>query len=205
MLWVGITGPMGSGKSTVSNELRSMGFPVIDADAVARHVLSPDSVGEAEVFRIFGGGLRDSTGHLDRRALARLVFAQPEKLTVLENLIHPLVREEVGKQRSELKKAGHRVAFYDVPLLYEKKMENQFDHVMVVSAQESERFQRLKARSGLSVEEITERSQHHISPELKEKQASVVILNVGSLSDLKNEIKKSLSVLKISLPTATQS
>src|SRR4051812_9185198 len=98
MLWIGITGPMGSGKSTVSAVLRELGFVVLDADEIVRTVLSPGGEGERDVLRVFAGepGVRDATsGFLDRRALGRAVFGNPQKLDQLERLIHPRVRDEV--------------------------------------------------------------------------------------------------------------
>src|SRR4051794_33615719 len=116
MLWVGITGPMGSGKSTVAHLLRQMGFAVLDADDVARKVLGPGTPGEKEVLKTFGEHLVDKQGRLDRRALGRVVFRKPVELEKLEKLIHPRVRDEVAQQRERLVASGAGAAFYDVPL-----------------------------------------------------------------------------------------
>src|ERR1035437_1934246 len=154
MLWVGITGPMGSGKSTVAHLLRQMGFEVLDADDVARKVLSPGTPGEAEVLKTFGQQLKDRQGHLDRRALGRLVFSDAKKLLKLEKIIHPRVKDEIARQRQRLGQKGAQAAFYDVPLLFEKNMREQFDHVLVVSADFSLRKERIKIRSQLTDAEI---------------------------------------------------
>lgn len=205
MLWVGITGPMGSGKSTVAEILRQMGFEVLDADAVARHVLRPGGSGEAQVFQTFGEkGLRDADGRLDRRALGRVVFGDATKLAALEGIIHPLVRAETLRQRERLAKAGAAAAFYDVPLLFEKNMRDQFDHVLVVSAPKALRVARLKSRSQLTEEEIEERTMHHLPDEVKEAAASAVIVNSGSRAELETQITEVLQRLGLTSRGSTR-
>jgi dephospho-CoA kinase len=199
MLWIGITGPMGSGKSTVALLLRQMGYEVLDADAEARKVLGPGTTGEAEVLRSFGQILRDDQGHLDRRALGRLVFADRAQLAKLEAIVHPLVQSQVAAQRRQLAARGVGAAFYDVPLLFEKKLRDQFDLVLVVSAAEEFRARRLKARSQMTDDEIQERGRHHLSPEAKEAQASAVIRNDGDLVQLEKNLRRVLKDLKIPL------
>jgi dephospho-CoA kinase len=195
---------MGSGKSTVSAVLRELGFTVLDADEIVRTVLSPGAAGETDVLRAFGAepGVRDSaSGALDRRALGRTVFANPAKLDQLERLIHPRVRDEVARLKSGLEASGAAAAFYDVPLLFEKKMEAQFDRVLVVSAPAASRLSRLVARTGLSVPEIEERWSRQLPPEYKEARASAVILNSGDLAALKSEVLSALKKLGVALPT----
>lgn len=191
---------MGSGKSTVAAKLREGGFEVLDADDVARKVLSPGSAGEALVFKTFGEGVRGADGFLDRRALGRVVFGDAVKLQELEMIIHPLVRSEVARRRAELARAGHAAAFYDVPLLFEKNMQTDFDYVVVVTAPAELRRQRVMARSQLTVEEIEERNSRHIDPAVKEAQADAVIRNDGSMTDLTREIANALKKVGISSP-----
>ncbi len=191
---------MGSGKSTVADQLRQIGFEVLDADAFARDILRPGSLGEAEVLRSFGQGLVGKDGRLDRAALGRLVFADSTKLQQLEKLIHPLVRAAVAARRAELEAAGHSAAFYDVPLLFEKNMAALFDHVLVVNAPEAVRNARVKARSKLSDEEILLRNSRHLSAAQKEAMASAVIVNSGSLAELRLEILRALKQIRVSVP-----
>lgn len=197
MLWIGITGPMGSGKSTVAHVLRQMGFAVLDADEVARKVLGPGTAGEEEVFSTFGRQLADGQGRLDRRALGRLVFNNKSELQKLEDIIHPHVRDEIARERQALQQRGVTAAFYDVPLLFEKNMQDQFDHVLVVSADRKLRDARVQTRSQLSAEEIEERNSRHLPPEFKEAAASAVIRNNGSLTDLQVEIQRALAKIGV--------
>jgi dephospho-CoA kinase len=191
---------MGSGKSTVADILRHMGYTVLDADHVAHQVLSPGTAGEAEVFQTFGQQVRDPHGALDRRALGRMVFNNRSLLSALENIVHPRIRDFVQQERQRLASAGLSAAFYDVPLLFEKNMRDQFDQVLVVSAPVPLREQRVFARSGWSAEELNERSKNQVDPKIKESLASAVIRNAGSRSELEHEIQAAL--IKIGVPTA---
>ncbi|MGZ3724006.1 MAG: dephospho-CoA kinase, partial [Bdellovibrionales bacterium] len=139
------------------------------------------------------------------RALGRLVFANPEKLQILEGIIHPLIRDEVAVQKNRLIAAGVAAAFYDVPLLFEKNMQKGFDYVVVVTAPAELRRNRVMTRSQLTVEEIEERNSRHIAPHVKEAAASAVIQNAGSLEDLQKEILTALKKLKIPLPSPAKS
>ncbi len=195
---------MGSGKSTVAHLLRQMGFEVLDADAVARKVLGPGTAGEREVLRTFGGQLQKRGGRLDRRALGRLVFGDRVKLAKLEAIIHPLVRAEVTEHKNRLAARAVPAAFYDVPLLFEKNMRDQFDLVLVVSAAMDQRVTRLKTRSQLTDEEIEERTAHHLPAEVKEAAASAVIRNDAGLPELEVNLRRVLLALKIPQPLTSR-
>ncbi len=195
---------MGSGKSTVSEVLRTRGFAVLDADRMAHLTLSPGSPGEAEVFKIFGEVVMGTDGNLDRRALAAVVFNNKTELARLEALIHPMVREAIAQMRADLVQQGNAVAFYDVPLLFEKSMQSQFDSIWVVTSPQVARLQRLKDRSSLTAGEVEERTRHHVPEAEKVRQASVVIQNNGSLEDLIRAIDQALSTQGLTLPAATK-
>src|SRR5262249_26386885 len=154
MLWVGVTGPMGSGKSTVGQGLSKMGYPVLDADEVVRSLLNGTTPAARElqkqIVSTFGQPVALPDGGIDRPALGRLVFVDSGQREALEKLIHPRVKAEVARRRAELATQGTAVAFYDVPLLFETKMEAQFDHILVVSARPEIRLQRACQRTGLS-------------------------------------------------------
>jgi dephospho-CoA kinase len=200
MQWVAITGPIGSGKSTVARLLREMGFEVLDADQTVHQALGPGGAALQKVFQTFGEQLKQVDGTLDRRALGRMVFGHPDKLKQLEDILHPLVRADVQARREILDRQGVQTAFYDVPLLFEKKMQSQFNSILVVSASQALREKRLHQRSRLSVEEIAERSKHQVSPAEKEAGADFVIRNEGDLEKLQDEVLKALRHIGVVIP-----
>lgn len=200
MLWIGLTGAIGSGKSTVAKVLREKGFPVLDADQVVHDLLKPGGRTAHDLISTFGQSVRDSEGNLDRRALGKLVFFDKAKLDLLESILHPKVREEVARLRGALAKTGAPVAFYDVPLLFEKNMESQFNFIVVVSASEKVRHQRIGQRMNLTHAEILAREKNHIRPEIKRQKASAVIDNDSSMESLLRETDAALNKLGIKSP-----
>lgn len=203
MLWIGLTGSMGSGKSAVAEILREMGFSVLDADAEARQALAKGSPASAEVVRAFGPDLLTSTGEIDRARLGQLVFGAPEKLQQLEKIVHPVVQKSVREQRERLARIGVEAAFYDVPLLFEKNLESHFDRILVVNAPLESMIERVRARSGLSREQCLARLSNQLPLSEKCKRADCVIENSGTLENLRSEVRKALGALGL-LPVANQ-
>jgi len=194
MKWFGLTGGIASGKSSVSQILKGEGFAVVDADLIARQVVEAGSAGLKAVVDQFGTAVLRPDGSLDRKRLGQMVFGSPEKLLQLENILHPLVQQETSKQRQALHSAGHDFTFYDVPLLFEKKMQKEFDGILVVVASDQLQRQRIKMRDQLSDSEIQNRLQAQLPLAEKVNQATWVIHNNGSLQDLK---KATLQVLEM--------
>lgn len=188
MKWYGITGGIASGKSTVSQKLRNLGFKVVDADQLARDVVVKGSPGLQSVVDRFGGDVLSSSGELDRKKLGSKVFGQPTELLALENILHPLIRKETDARRAALAQAGEAFAFYDVPLLFEKQMEPLFDGIVVVAADESVQIQRMKTRDGLNDTEIAKRLAAQIPLKEKSAKAHFVIQNNGDLKLLDAQI-----------------
>ena len=205
MLWIGLTGAMGSGKSTVAKVLREKGFPVLDADQVVHDLLKPGYVLAGDLISTFGQSVRDPQGNLNRHALGKLVFTNKTKLDQLEALLHPKVREEVARLKANLLKNGTPAAFYDVPLLFEKNMETQFDFILVVSADDVVRRERIQRRMNLSLEDILAREQKHVSPEIKARKASAVIVNDSSMEKLEREIDSALNKIGVASPAVRNS
>lgn len=196
MKWVGLTGGLGTGKSTVSQMLIQQGIPVIDADRIAREVTEPNGPAFPKIIQDFGKGILKSDGSIDRVVLAKEVFGNPKKLLQLEEIIHPLVQEEVARQRQWLKEQGHTWAVYDVPLLFEKNLKSQFDFVLVVSVTDAKtQIERLKARNGWNDEEIQKRLRAQKSLSEKEAQADYVIHNDADLSSLEKKVATMVQML----------
>jgi dephospho-CoA kinase len=186
---------MGSGKSAVAEIIRLLGHPVLSADSVAREVVKPSTEGLQQVVSAFGPGVLATSGELDRRALGRLVFDQPEKLRVLESIVHPKIRDWVAHWRKQQESAGAQLCFYEVPLLFEKSMEDQFDQIICVTAPQEFVLQRIRSRDGLSDSEIKKRWAQQVPDFEKQKKSDFVILNDGSFEKLKGDVVKVLQQL----------
>lgn len=182
---VGLTGGVGSGKSTVSRLLAEHGAVVIDADAIAREVVEPGTPGFRAVVDAFGDDVVGADGRLDRPALAALVFGDESKRLQLNAIVHPLV----GVRTVELAAAAppDAVVVYDIPLLVESDMAAGFDFVLVVEAPVETRLARLQER-GMAEADARERMAAQASDEKRRAVADAVIDNGGSLEHLKGRV-----------------
>jgi dephospho-CoA kinase len=192
MKWIGLTGGIASGKSTVARILREMGHSVVDADALARLVVAKNGPAYREVLSVFGPDFVDGNGELDRKKLGQIVFADKKKRVQLEQIVHPKVKYLALLEKSRLETEGKNIAFYDVPLLYEKNLEAEFDAILLVYAPESIQIERMMIRNGYSESEARERMQAQIPIEQKLLRSPHVVMNTGKIEDLKMEIKKNL-------------
>lgn len=189
MKWVGLTGGLGTGKTTVGKMLLNLGIPVIDADRIAQDVTDVNGPAFQPIVQGFGPGILTGSGIIDRKELAKIVFSDPELLSKLEKIIHPLVQAEVLRQRQWLKDQHHIWAVYDVPLLFEKNLKSQFDFTLVVSVTDpQQQIQRIKLRNIWNNEEIQKRLKNQLPLAEKEKQADYVIRNDADLSSLQKDV-----------------
>ena len=158
MKWVGLTGGIGTGKTTVAMMFRELGVPVIDADEISRSVLAPGGVGVGETVKLFGEAICGADGvTIDRKKLGEFVFSDPIKRQQLEGIVHPHVRDRVARDRLQLESQNELVAIYDVPLLFEAGLSGQFDDIIVVFCKEEVQRLRLSKRDRLSDLEIEKR------------------------------------------------
>ena len=185
MLRIGLTGGIGAGKSTVARLLAGHGATVVDADAIARGVLAPGTPGLAEVVAAFDDGVLLPDGSLDRPALGRVVFADSASRRRLEEITHPRIAEETGRQ---IVAAGRdAVIVHDVPLLVEKGMAPNYDAVVVVEAPDEVRLARLEAR-GLPRGDALERMRAQASSEQRAAVATHVVDNAGDEQSLQARV-----------------
>jgi len=185
-VYLGLTGGIGSGKSTAARMFADLGATVIDADAIAKEVLEPGQLGHESIVNKFGDEILDSSGNVDRSALAAKVFENSAELKELEDIVHPAVASKVLEIRESLP-AGITV-IYDTPLLVEKKLQDQFDQVVVVLAPEPLRTQRLIDR-GLAERDIAARMSKQASDDQRRAVANFVIDNSGSLAQLRAQVQ----------------
>lgn len=182
MKWIGLTGGIASGKTTVANMFRELAVPVVDADRLAHLALIKN---KEKIVTYFGREILDEKGEIHRRKLGEKVFENPKQLKNLEEMIHPFVQEKVREKRRLFEIAEHALAVYDVPLLYENKLQSSFDEVILVYVPEDISKKRLIKRSGLSEQEAEARLKMQMAIENKKKLADVVFNNEGDRDALK--------------------
>lgn len=185
---IGLTGGIGSGKTTVAQFLKELGAVVIDADKVGHEVLRSDAEVWQEVVAAFGEGVLTSNGDISREKLGRMVFGAPELLLKLNVIMHPRIAERVGVHLEGYRKRGVGVVVIEAPMLLEAGWASQVDEVWVTVASEATILKRLKERTGLSEIESLERIRSQMSVAERVRQADVVIDNDGDLSELKERV-----------------
>ncbi len=187
MLLVGLTGGIGSGKSTVAAMLERRGAVVLDADEFARRALDPGRPGHARVVEEFGSSVVGPDGSVDRAALAGTVFGDPDARRRLEAIVHPEVARLL-QDALEPYRDTDRVVVYAVPLLVENHLESMFDLVVVVTAPEEVRIRRLVAR-GMAEDDVRARIRAQLSDSERQAVADVVVANDGSRDDLNRRVE----------------
>ncbi|HNL52133.1 MAG TPA: dephospho-CoA kinase [Actinomycetota bacterium] len=183
---VGLTGGIGSGKSTVAQMFADLGAWVVDADAIAREVVAPGSEGLAELVERFGSQILTDNGDLDRAAVAAVVFSDPSARERLNAIVHPLIARRTTELIAAIPQDA--VLVHDVPLLVELGMQATYDLVVVVDAPDDVRVQRLVQR-GLDEDDARARIAAQASRDERLAVADVIIENTGDLDDLRTQVK----------------
>ena len=197
MLWIGLTGGIATGKTSVARLIEQMGYPVLNADDFAHNAIKQGTKGHTDVVQEFGPGVLAKDGEIDRRKLGQLVFGKPDRLEKLELLIHPSVRQVTLEKKQSFEDQGLALAFYDVPLLFEKNMKDQFEKVIVVACSEDLQRVRMRFRDGLTDDEISLRLAAQMPLPEKESLADFVIRNEGSLEELRVEVERVIKALGV--------
>lgn len=193
---IGITGSIASGKSVLTAYLLGLGFPVIDADAIARDLVHPGSDTLKEIADIFGEDMIQSDGNLDRDKLGKRVFSDEDARNRLNEIMHPAIVSAM----LDLSENFHGLVFYDVPLLFEqvddiKESGLEFDAIWLVDANEDVQLARLMARDGIDEAYAKEKIASQMPLEEKKKLATVVFDNSGDLMNLYNQVDDALEAL----------
>lgn len=192
MIRLGLTGGIGSGKSTVARLLADRGAAVVDADAIARELTEPDGLAMPSIAAKFGRGFITPNGALDREKMRALAFTDATARKRLESIIHPLVGMETQRQALTAANEGHACVVFDIPLLVESSIWRQkLDHVLVVDCNPEVQISRVMARNHLTREAI----EKIISSQAGRKQrlgaADTVICNIDlSLAELADEVRQ---------------
>lgn len=186
-LHIGLTGGIANGKSTVARLFACHGAPVVDTDQIARRVVEPGTRGLHEVREEFGETMIGADGSLDRSRLAKLIFSDDAARVRLENLLHPLIKEQLS-QRLERINAPYVVVV--VPLLIETGMDKEMDQVVVIDISEQEQARRLVKRDGISSTAARQRINSQTDREHRRAKADKIIHNKGSLQDLEKTVMR---------------
>jgi len=192
MKWIGLTGGIATGKSTVTKLLREKGYLVVDADEISKQVLGKGSPEYETVIQHFGKQYLLPDGSLDRKKIGDRIFSNVEDKKFLESIVHPKVQQQVSEIKKQAQQNGKQIAFYDVPLLFEKKMNDQFDQIILVSADEETQLSRMQKRDGFILDQAKVRLKNQLPMHLKKTQATYVIDNNSNFEDLKKQLDQVL-------------
>lgn len=189
MKWYGLTGGIGSGKTTVAQILRKSGVPVVDADEISRDLTRMGTPCYHAIIQSFGRSILNPEGAIDRKKLGSVVFSNSRKLQELESILHPEVQKKVADWRNQKEQEGYLFAIYDVPLLFEKNLQKNFDKIISVLTSEETQIQRvLKRNPQLSREEVLQRIKSQVPMQTKRAGSHEVIENEGSLAELEKKV-----------------
>ena len=187
MLKIGLTGGIGSGKSTVAKRFASLGAAIIDADEIARELVAPGQQVLHDIVTEFGTEVITAKGELDRSKLRQLIFAEPQRRKILEALLHPLIRAEM-QHRADNTRTPYCVLC--IPLLVETRQTDMVDRVLVIDSPEKLQYRRIKQRDGLPDTEIKAILVAQAKPEDRLAVADDIIVNDGSEEDLYHQIDR---------------
>jgi dephospho-CoA kinase len=190
MRLIGLTGGIGTGKSRVAGFLRELGVTVIDADEATRAVQAPGTEGLRLLADAFGEEILTPEGALDRPRLAAIAFADPKARQRLDGIVHPLVRRWMAERQREAAARGDPLVVLDVPLLFETRGTDGLDAVILVYAPEELQLKRLTELRGMDERAARERIAAQMPIDEKRRLASHVILNTGTLDELRAEAER---------------
>jgi dephospho-CoA kinase len=188
MLLIGLTGNIAAGKSTVARMLSARGATIIDADALARDAVAVGSAGHRAIVERWGDDVLTPDGGLDRAALRQLVFQEPAELEALNAIVHPEVSRLREELVSEARERGDQMLVCDIPLLFERRLVDDFDRIVLVDAPRPLRLERLMRDRGLSHTEAVNMIAAQMPAELKRARADFVIMNDGDLATLEERV-----------------
>lgn len=190
---IGLTGSIASGKSTVAKMMTALGLPIVDADVVARDVVKPGTETLALIVQNFGENILLDDGNLNRPKLGDIIFHEPAKRKILNDIIHPAIRQEMLTQRDAYLEAGQKHVVMDIPLLFESKLQHFVERILVVSVSEEVQLRRLMERNQLSKEDALARMHSQLPMSVKEKSAHAVIYNNENIQQTEEQLIKILT------------
>lgn len=192
-LIIGLTGSIGTGKSTIANHFKTLQIPVVDADLIARQVVEPGEDAYTVIVETFGEEILQDDKTLDRKALGAIVFQDEAKRKQLNDIIHPAIRKEMLKQRDAYVQQDVPAVVLDIPLLYESKLTDYVEKTIVVSVDADVQLNRIVERDNSTEAEAQQRIDSQIPVSEKAKMADEVIDNNGTISDSHQQLERILT------------
>lgn len=189
---IGLTGSIASGKSTVSKILEDLGYPIIDADLVARQVVEPGTETLKKIEALFGPEVIREDGSMDRENVGALIFSDPVMRKQLNDIIHPAIREEMLLQKSVFLSEGYKTIVMDIPLLFESRLQHFVEKILVVSVTEENQLSRLMDRNRLNEKDARARISSQLPMSVKEEGADAVIYNNGTIEETAHQLTRIL-------------
>ena len=192
---IGLTGQTGSGKSTVSDFLTKNGYAVIDADAISRNVMVEGAMCNTLVKVLFPNAVEN--GVINRKKLAHIVFSDKDKLTMLNNAVHPFVLHEMLNEIKRFSENNNNIIFFDAPQLFESGIDILCSHIISVVADDEIRLQRILKRDNITENEANKRINSQYSADYFVSHSDFVIYNNGSAEDIIPQIQNIISSIDI--------
>jgi dephospho-CoA kinase len=202
MLLIGLTGNIGSGKSTVAQLLSERGATIIDADVLARRAVEQGTSAYTAIVERWGTSILAADGLIDRGALRRIVFSEPQELEQLNTIVHPEVERMRIALVEQARQRGDRLVVCDIPLLFERNLTPGYDRIVLVDAPRPVRLERLVRERGLRETEAMAMIVAQMPAELKRARADYVIDNAGTLTQLDQRVTEVWSALVQDAETA---
>src|SRR5215469_10667919 len=189
MLTIGVTGGIGSGKSTVTKFLEALGAPTIDADKVGHAIYAPDGPAYSDMIAAFGRGILASDGTIDRRKLGPIVFADAGALKRLNSIVHPKMFARMGEMIKHLRAGGERNPIVvEAAILIEANWQALFDEIWLVVTSKERVVERIERDRGLKPEQTEARIRAQLPDEERQKHSTLVITNNGTLDELRETV-----------------
>ena len=188
---IGLTGGIATGKSTAAKLFEQHGIPVVDADVVSRQMVEKGSGGLQKIVNHFGKTILNEDGTLNRKKLGELIFNDSSLRQQLNEILHPLIREEMNRQTTHLLKTNQHV-IQDIPLLFENKLDQHFDLVIVVYIDQQEQLKRLQQRDSISYKAALSKVKSQAPIEDKKALADIVLNNHGTIDALEEQVNETI-------------
>ena len=190
---IGLTGGIATGKSTVVKELKKLGIEVIDSDRIAHRIIRKGSHQYREILKKFGNGILKSNREIDRKKLAKIIFADSKKRELVEKITHPRIIAEIKSKLKRFHSTHKRLIVVDIPLLFEKKLNRLVDKIVLAYAPEEIQIKRVMKRDKVSKEDAIRRISAQLPIEYKKNIADYVINTSCSLNNVKKQLKRFLT------------